>query len=201
VSYGTLSGEFDLSCTRVDPSVSRWATPAPAMDETEASWGTRSADASLSLLSVAVAQSPGEPAGSVLRPGSENGQVVRHTPAAARHGGRLSISGTHFRERAAPLPRRLYATATSKSSAPTLGSCFVVHSERLAGTGGRTRIRGIAVEARKGSACATRPRAACSVPRRSLARRRRVLRDRRVSSSRAPPVHGRPRAASADALR
>ena len=64
---------------------------------------------------VAVAQSPGEPAGSVLRPGSENGQVVRHAPPAARHAGELGISGTHFRERAAPFPRRLYATATVRS--------------------------------------------------------------------------------------
>jgi hypothetical protein len=54
-------------------------------------------------------------AGSVLRPGSENGQVGRHAPTAARHAGQLSISSTHFRERAAPFPKRLYATATMES--------------------------------------------------------------------------------------
>jgi hypothetical protein len=62
----------------------------------------RRAPVPLLLLVVAVAQSPGSPAGSVLRPGSENGQAVRHAPTAARHAGRLSVSGTHFRERAAP---------------------------------------------------------------------------------------------------
>jgi hypothetical protein len=60
-------------------------------------------------------KSPGEPAGSVLRPGSENGQVVRRARAAARHAGALDISGTHFREGAAPFPRRLCATASAKS--------------------------------------------------------------------------------------
>jgi hypothetical protein len=69
----------------------------------------------LLVLAVAVAQSPGELAGFVLRPGSENGQVVRHAPTAARHAGQLSISSTHFRERAAPFRRRLYATATAQS--------------------------------------------------------------------------------------
>ena len=63
----------------------------------------------------AVAQTPSELAGSVLRPGSENGQVVRHAPPAARDDARLSRSGPHFCERAAPFPRRLYATASPGS--------------------------------------------------------------------------------------
>ena len=62
----------------------------------------------------------GELAGSVLRLGSKNGQVVRHAPRAPRGPARLNRSGPHFRERAAPFRRRLYATASRGWS--TLGA-------------------------------------------------------------------------------
>src|SRR5215207_2042468 len=65
----------------------------------------------------AVAQTPGELAGSVLRPGSENGQVCPHARPAALDAAPPSRSGTHFRERAAPFPRRLCATASRESAA------------------------------------------------------------------------------------
>jgi hypothetical protein len=82
----------------------------------------------VSLPHEAVAQTPGELAGSVLTPGSENGQLVRQAPPAAGNAARLSRSGPQFCERAAPFPRRLCATASrgrgTKPTATSPDCCF-----------------------------------------------------------------------------
>src|SRR5688572_20551350 len=66
----------------------------------------------LLLVVEAVAQTPGEATGSLLRVRSEIGHLVRRELPARRkvvpHGG----SGMHLRERAAHFLRRLYATAS-----------------------------------------------------------------------------------------
>jgi hypothetical protein len=66
----------------------------------------------LLLCAEAVAQTPGEAAGSLLRVGSEIGHLVRRERVVRRkvvpHGG----SVVHFRERAARFLRRLCATAS-----------------------------------------------------------------------------------------
>jgi hypothetical protein len=69
----------------------------------------------------AVAQTPGELAGSVLRVGSETRQVVRHAPPAGHDVAPLNRSGTDFREHAAPFPKRLYATASMRRSTDLIG--------------------------------------------------------------------------------
>jgi hypothetical protein len=90
---------------------------------------------------------------------------------------------------------------TQASARSWAGLLVVVHSERLAGTGGRARIRGRAVEASKGSGLRDAP-VGCWFCSEAVSRpAAKSVRDRRVSSSRAPPVRGWPRAASADALR
>jgi hypothetical protein len=77
----------------------------------------------LPLSSVAVGKTPGEPAGSLVRVGSENRHLVRRTQPARRertvHGG----SEVHLRKRAALFLRRLFPTASSTSSTPDLRSC------------------------------------------------------------------------------
>src|SRR5918996_1349153 len=60
----------------------------------------------------AVAQTPGEAAGSLLRVGSENGHLVRRTRAARREVVAHGRADVHFLERAAASPRRLCATAS-----------------------------------------------------------------------------------------
>jgi hypothetical protein len=107
-------------------STGRAINPTAGLDETQPSDVTLP---SLLQIAVAVAQTRAEAAGSVLRPGSENGQVFPHARPAARDAGRLSLSGTHFRERGAPLPRRLYATATMESDRSD-GPAFVNVPER-----------------------------------------------------------------------
>jgi hypothetical protein len=74
------------------------------------------ADTRVSQPREAVAQTPGELAGSVLRVGSETRQVVRHAPPASHDVAPLNRSGTDFREHAAPFPKRLYATASREST-------------------------------------------------------------------------------------
>jgi hypothetical protein len=65
------------------------------------------------LRTEAVAQTPGEATGSLLRVGSEIGHLVRRELPARRkvvpHGG----AGMHLRERAARFLERLYATAST----------------------------------------------------------------------------------------
>jgi hypothetical protein len=67
---------------------------------------------SLLPLWVAVGKTPGEPAGSLVRVGSENRHLVRRTQPARRerrvHGG----SEVHLRKRAALFLRRLFPTAS-----------------------------------------------------------------------------------------
>ncbi len=63
----------------------------------------------------------GELSGSVLRVSSENLQVVCRAPPAACDVAPLSRSGTHLRDRAAPFPRRLCATASAQRSSGSAG--------------------------------------------------------------------------------
>jgi hypothetical protein len=84
--------------------------------------GSRSAlkrrRSALPLSREAVAQTPGEAAGSLLRVGSEIGHLVRRERVVRRkvvpHGG----SVLHFRERAARFLRRLCATASRDLDSP-----------------------------------------------------------------------------------
>ena len=84
-------------------------TPAPALDDEE---GYRLARTSLSHPREAVAQTPGELPGSVLRVGSKKLRSIDRTPPAARDVALRGRSGTHFRELAALFLRRLCATAS-----------------------------------------------------------------------------------------
>ena len=67
---------------------------------------------------VAVAQTPGEAAGSFLRVGSEIGHRMRHARCIRPEVVTPSCSGGHFSDRAAACPRRLCATATTMSRSP-----------------------------------------------------------------------------------
>jgi hypothetical protein len=124
--HASAAGDRRRACvprSHAPPAVTG-ATPCHTRQSRHARWRARSrvlyptdlyfrrSAARVSLPPVAVAQTRDEPAGSVLRLASANGRVVRHAPAAARQTGRLSTCGTHFRERAAPVPSSLYATAT-----------------------------------------------------------------------------------------
>jgi hypothetical protein len=59
-----------------------------------------------------VAQTPGEPAGSFLRAGSENGHLVHRAQFVHRAVVAHGWAGMSFRVRAAAFPKRLYATAS-----------------------------------------------------------------------------------------
>ena len=63
----------------------------------------------------AVAQTPGEDAGSFLSVGSEFAHLVRRERPVHREIVPHRSSGVHFRERAARFLRRLYATASRGS--------------------------------------------------------------------------------------
>jgi hypothetical protein len=65
--------------------------------------------------SEAVGKTPDELAGSVLWVGSEDGHHLRRAMADGCVLVALSLSGTHFRERAAAFPTRLFPTASSRS--------------------------------------------------------------------------------------
>src|SRR5215218_10261371 len=67
-------------------------------------------------LDVAVGKTPGEPAGSPVRVGSENGHLVRRTQAVRREGVVHDGSEVHLRKRAARFLERLFPTATSTNS-------------------------------------------------------------------------------------
>ena len=73
------------------------------------------------LRMVAVAQTPGEPAGSFLRAVSEIGHRIRHARRVRPEIVTPNRSGGHLRNRAAAFPRRLYATATMESRSPLRG--------------------------------------------------------------------------------
>ena len=64
---------------------------------------------------VAVAQTPGEAAGSFLRVGSEIGHRIRHARCTRPDLVTPSRSDGHLRDRAAAFPRQLYATAAMRS--------------------------------------------------------------------------------------
>src|SRR5919108_3145623 len=65
---------------------------------------------------VAVGKTPGEPAGSVVRVGSENGNLVGHAQTVRREGVVHGGSGVHLRQRADRFLERLFPTATDDSS-------------------------------------------------------------------------------------
>jgi hypothetical protein len=69
-------------------------------------------EASHLLVVEAVAQTPGELPGSVVRVGSGNGHLVRRGRAVRREVVAHACSAMHFCERAASFPQRLYATAS-----------------------------------------------------------------------------------------
>ena len=73
----------------------------------------------LLVFAEAVAQTPGEAAGSLLRVGSEIRHRIRHVKSVRSDGVAASLASGHLQERAATFPRRLYATATDKSSSGT----------------------------------------------------------------------------------
>ena len=74
------------------------------------------------LRMVAVAQTPGEPAGSFLRAVSEIGHRIRHARRVRPEIVTPNRSGGHLRNRAAAFPRRLYATATHGSGTHPRGA-------------------------------------------------------------------------------
>jgi hypothetical protein len=76
----------------------------------------------LPLSMVAVAQTLGEPAGSLLRVGSENRHRIRRERTVRHEVIARGCSGVHFHERAAALLRRLCATASMVAVAQT-GVC------------------------------------------------------------------------------
>jgi hypothetical protein len=84
--------------------------PAPGLDDHE------EPTPGVLVLDVAVAKTPGEHAGSLVRAGSENDHLVRRTQAVGWedvvHGG----SEAHLRKRAARFLERLYPTATDEGS-------------------------------------------------------------------------------------
>jgi hypothetical protein len=61
---------------------------------------------------------PASPAGSFLRVGSENGHRIRRAHVFGREVVALSSAGAPFRERAARLRKRLYATASRERATP-----------------------------------------------------------------------------------
>jgi hypothetical protein len=67
-------------------------------------------------LDVAVGKTPGEPAGSLERVGSENGHLVRRTQALRREDVVHRGSEVQLRKRAARFLEQLYPTATHKFS-------------------------------------------------------------------------------------
>jgi len=67
------------------------------------------------LWTVAVAQTSAEPAGSLLRVGSESRHPGRRERTVRRDVVAQKCSAVHFSERAAAFLRRLYATPTTKS--------------------------------------------------------------------------------------
>jgi hypothetical protein len=70
----------------------------------------------LPLSRVAVAQTPGEATGSLLRVGSGIGHRIRQATPVRLDAVAPSPSDAHLTERAAAFPRRLYATASRESS-------------------------------------------------------------------------------------
>src|SRR3954466_5286781 len=85
----------------------------------------------LSLSREAVAQTPGELAGSPLRPGSENGHLIRHARVASGYVVGYGSSGTYFVELTAGFRRHLYATASAQSGSRTPpGRAAASHGKR-----------------------------------------------------------------------
>jgi hypothetical protein len=110
------------------------------------------------VASVAVGKTPGKPAGSRVRVGSENGDLVRRTQAVRREGVAHGGSEVPLRKRAACFLERVFPTATSKSStgapalnpweqglitASELGSCISL------GATCTTRRRTVAIPSRR----------------------------------------------------
>jgi hypothetical protein len=96
---------------RVGARVSSDIELAPPSDEQRASSPTVG---SLSQCAVAVAQTPGEATGSLLRVGSEIAHRIRQATPVRLDAVAPSRCGAHISERAAAFPKRLYATASAK---------------------------------------------------------------------------------------
>jgi hypothetical protein len=79
------------------------------------------------LLDVAVGKTPGEPAGSPVRVGSENGHLVRRTQAVRREGVVHDGSEVHLRERAARFLERLFPTASDECESGAAGFVWRLH--------------------------------------------------------------------------
>src|SRR4051794_37580032 len=76
----------------------------------------RSRRRSLPLGTEAVAQTPGELAGSFLRVGSERGHLLRRTQRVSRPVVPHDSPGVYFRERGAAFPKWLCATASPRAA-------------------------------------------------------------------------------------
>jgi hypothetical protein len=74
-----------------------------------------------SLIVEAVAQTPREPVTSLLRVGSEKGHLVRRARAIRGEVVADGSSGVYFREPAAAVQSRLYATASTTNGSGLLG--------------------------------------------------------------------------------
>ena len=100
---------------RLIPPDSRWSrSPTVTVAHTPTSDLSRESQA-LPPSDEAVAQTPGELAGSLLRVGSENGHlIIRRAQGLRGDVAAYGSSGRHFLERAAPFQRRLCATASAE---------------------------------------------------------------------------------------
>jgi hypothetical protein len=78
--------------------------------------------ARVSLSRVAVGKTPGEPAGSPVKVGFENGHLVRRRQAVRREGFVHGGSEVHIRKRAARFLERLFPTATRELDSPPVPS-------------------------------------------------------------------------------
>jgi hypothetical protein len=107
---------------RMNGVVSPTALHTVARDEREASARTRSASATLPHSSVAVGKTPDEPAESLLRVGSKIGHLMRRARSVRPDAVAPGRSDTDFRAHEAPFRRRLFPTATSRSSSVRLRS-------------------------------------------------------------------------------
>jgi hypothetical protein len=109
----------------------------PTADETQVSADARCGPCALPLASVAVAQTPGDAAGSFLRVGSEIGHRITHERCLHAEVVTASRAGGHLRDHPSASPRRLYATATSRSSTPRVRSWSSSNGEASASPGWR----------------------------------------------------------------
>jgi hypothetical protein len=135
----------------------------------------------LALSREAVAQTPGEAAGSFLRVGFEIGHRIRHESRVRPEVVRPSRSGGHLRDRAAAFPRWLYATASTTSRSTGRACC--------SSTAARTTRQPIPCP----RTLPLPPRRACATPERAgplpRARRQRLAVSDSVSQSEKPD-HG-----------